>query len=92
MSEKNKKIVGGSSKEPGRVNGSTPTVTAKKTAPHRKVIEDAANFNFDNTSSNNQSSSSNVTSEDYELGKVSRSKKESYHEEVSMVKDLDRWG
>jgi hypothetical protein len=85
MAEKNKKVIPGNGTtkiEPGKTQ-------IKKIAPHRKVIEDAANFTFDNTATNQ---STTTAAEDYELGKVSRSKKESYHDEVNMVKDLDRWG
>jgi hypothetical protein len=86
MSEKNKKGMPGNGTtkvEPGKTQ-------TKKVAHHRKVIEDAANFAFDNSANNNQSTT--TAAEDYELGKVGRSKKESYHDEVNMVKDLDKWG
>lgn len=67
-----------------------PETKTKKPAPHAAALAEAAKYSNSDTSSNNGQST--TQSEDYELGKVSRSKKEAYHEEINMVKDLDRWG
>lgn len=61
----------------------------KKAAALRQVIEDAAKYNQnDSTSGCNQSNAA----DDYESGKVTKGKCKKYDDEVKMVQDLDRWG
>ena len=69
-----------------------PETKTKKPAPHAVALAEAAKYNTESAATNNSATQSNPNSEDYELGKVSRSKKEAYNEESNMVKDLDRWG
>eukprot|EP01038_Epipyxis_sp_PR26KG_P012631 gene12631-16937_t len=76
----------GKSSSAGAINNSNQ----KKAAVHRKIIADAAKFDYDGAERDNNNS--NIIAEDYETSKDNRNRKKAYEDEINMVKDLDRWG